>query len=228
MSIVSIVWQTFQSVSMPFVLRQVTPVRLSRLPTSDGTERTVALSATATDDDPRQLITNQTLSACLRQLASLVSLAADIFTHCQDEASVLHQRTIQLRQRLDRLQSNADQLDSRSVPIRKFPFFCSNDFFAFAVAFLFLFIYCVSFGRLVDWSVGRLGSSAQFSPHVSSQVLLTGSGQFSMFTPYLCYGPSGYIHFLDKLDNSLKKVDVRRRSWKSKCSVDNNRHSQEK
>ena len=97
---------------MPFVLRQVTPVRLSRLNTKLEDND---------DDDIRQFISNQTLSACLRQLASLVSLASDIFTHCHDEANVLHQRTIQLRQRLDRLQSNADQrLDSRSVAIRKF------------------------------------------------------------------------------------------------------------
>ena len=95
---------------MPFVLRQVTPVRLSRL--------NQKLEDDNDDDDIRQFISNQTLSACLRQLASLVSLASDIFTHCHDEANVLHQRTIQLRQRLDRLQSNADQrLDSRSVAI---------------------------------------------------------------------------------------------------------------
>lgn len=99
---------------MPFILRQVTPVRLSRLP-NDGSSTTNSLEV-----DPRQSISNQTLSACLRQLASLVALASDIFTHCQDEASVLHQRTVQLRQRLDRLQSNADQLDSRSAPIRKY------------------------------------------------------------------------------------------------------------
>lgn len=101
---------------MPFVLRQVTPVRLSRL----GASQT-ASSVGDDDDDVRQLISNQTLSACLRQLASLVSLASDIFAHCHDEASLLQERTAQLSQRLDRLQSNADQrLDSRSVAIRKF------------------------------------------------------------------------------------------------------------
>ncbi len=104
---------------MPFVLRQVTPVRLSRL----GVNNSSQTAAGDKDDDVRQLISNQTLSACLRQLASLVSLASDIFTHCHDEASLLQQRTAQLRHRLDRLQSNADQrLDSRSVAIRKFLF----------------------------------------------------------------------------------------------------------
>lgn len=104
---------------MPFVLRQVTPVRLSRLgePSKNGGVDNCSQMA---DDDVRQLISNQTLSACLRQLASLVSLASDIFDHCHDEANVLQQRTVQLRQRLDRLQSDADQrLDSRSVAIRK-------------------------------------------------------------------------------------------------------------
>lgn len=98
---------------MPFVLRQVTPVRVSRLP--DG----LAATTSNDDGDPRLSISNATLSACLRQLASLVSLAGDIFTRCQDEASTLHERSVQLAQRLDRLQINVDRLDSRSVIIRK-------------------------------------------------------------------------------------------------------------
>ncbi|KAK4026487.1 hypothetical protein OUZ56_015483 [Daphnia magna] len=106
---------------MPFVLRQVTPVRLSRLPTADHQQdRTKVMRVADDDDDARQCISNHTLSACLRQLASLVSLASDIFTQCHDQANDLHRRTVQLRQRLDRLQTNADQrLDSRAVPIRK-------------------------------------------------------------------------------------------------------------
>ena len=111
---------------MPFVLRQVTPVRLSRL----GASQTASSSVGDDDDDVRQLISNQTLSACLRQLASLVSLASDIFAHCHDEASLLQQRTTQLSQRLDRLQSNADQrLDSRSVAIRKFSLDTTPNFY---------------------------------------------------------------------------------------------------
>ena len=95
---------------MPFVLRQVTPVRLSRL---DAGHKDLI------DQDPRQYITNQTLTACLRQLASLVSLAADIFNSCQDEASAIHERTVNLRERLNRLTASVDKLDPRIVPIRK-------------------------------------------------------------------------------------------------------------
>ena len=98
---------------MPFVLRQVTPVRLSRRPSSTTADDN-------NDDDARQLVTNWTLTACLRQLASLVSLAGDIFDQCQAQAQALNERTLQLRQRLDKVQSAVDALDSRTVEIRKF------------------------------------------------------------------------------------------------------------
>jgi ABC-type transporter Mla subunit MlaD len=100
---------------MPFVLRQVTPVRLSRRPSST----TTAADDNNGDDDARQLVTNWTLTACLRQLASLVSLAGDIFDQCQAQAQALNERTLQLRQRLDKVQSAVDALDSRTVKIRK-------------------------------------------------------------------------------------------------------------
>lgn len=103
---------------MPFVLRQVTPVRLSRLAQPNAAQKELI------DQDPRQYITNQTLTACLRQLASLVSLAADVFGACEHEAALVHERTVRLRERLDRLSVNVDKLDSRTAPIRKcrFPF----------------------------------------------------------------------------------------------------------
>jgi len=105
---------------MPFVLRQVTPVRLSRRPSSSAS--TGVCCDDGGDDDARQVVTNRTLSACLRQLASLVSLAGDIFGQCQAEAQALNERTQQLRKRLDTVQSAVDALDSRTVEIRKFFF----------------------------------------------------------------------------------------------------------
>ena len=92
---------------MPFVLRQVAPVYLSRTTSS------------ATDDDPRTSISNATLSACLRQLASLVSLAGDIFSQCHGEAERIHQRTVALQGRLDKLTRAVESADSRTDPIRK-------------------------------------------------------------------------------------------------------------
>ena len=121
---------------MPFVLRQVTPVRLSRRPSSSAS---TGVCCDDGDDDARQVVTNRTLSACLRQLASLVSLAGDIFGQCQAEAQALNERTQQLRKRLDTVQSAVDALDSRTVEIRKF-----------LLNFLFLFSFI---GFSSCWSV---------------------------------------------------------------------------
>ncbi len=123
---------------MPFVLRQVTPVRLSRRPSSSAS--TGVCCDDGGDDDARQVVTNRTLSACLRQLASLVSLAGDIFGQCQAEAQALNERTQQLRKRLDTVQSAVDALDSRTVEIRKF-------FFSFLISFIG-FSSCCSFELL--------------------------------------------------------------------------------
>ncbi len=96
---------------MPFVLRQVTPVLLSKTGENGG----IVL------DDPRPSISNATLAACLRQLASLVGLAADIFRNCEEESDCLLKRSAALKTRLDRIQELVSKADSRTVAIRKWP-----------------------------------------------------------------------------------------------------------
>lgn len=107
---------------MPFVLRQVSPVHLSRRSSSTNND-----PGDEDFGDPRTSISNATLSACLRQLASLVSLAGDIFGQCHLEADEIRKRTESLRSRLDKLTEIVSSEDSRTVPIRKslifFPFF---------------------------------------------------------------------------------------------------------
>ena len=99
---------------MPFVLRQVTPVRLCRLPDENRID-----SSWIDHHDIRHSIQNRTLSSCLRQLASLVRLAGDIFDQCHREAADLDRRTADLGRRLDTLLL-AKNLDSRTAIIREF------------------------------------------------------------------------------------------------------------
>ena len=97
---------------MPFVLRQITPVAVSR---SRGTTAATADGC----DDPRPAISNRTLSACLRQLASLVKTAGDMFGEFEGEAQRIHERTRSLQGRLARLQTAVDRCDSRTTAVRK-------------------------------------------------------------------------------------------------------------
>lgn len=97
-------------IKMPFVLRQVQPVALSR---GGATEARVS------ELDPRQLISNVTLAACLRQLASLVVTAHDMFGEYERQAQQIYERSCTLKGRLGRLQTLIDGCDCRSVPVRK-------------------------------------------------------------------------------------------------------------
>lgn len=95
---------------MPFVLRQVQPIALSRGRATD---------ARVSELDPRQLISNVTLAACLRQLASLVVTAHDMFGEYERQAQQIYERSRTLKARLGRLQTLVDGYDSRAVPVRK-------------------------------------------------------------------------------------------------------------
>ena len=99
---------------MPFVLRQVKPVALSR--SRGGGAST---EARVSELDPRQLISNETLAACLRQLASLVVTAHDMFGEYERQAQQIYERSRTLKGRLGRLQTLVDAYDCRAVPVRK-------------------------------------------------------------------------------------------------------------
>ena len=57
--------------------------------------------------------------ACLRQLASLVRIAADLFADFEAEAVAVDRRTRRLSERLLRLQLVVDAVDSASITVRK-------------------------------------------------------------------------------------------------------------
>ena len=195
---------------MPFVLRQVTPVRLSRLiPTAtaaaadddDDDGNNQVNGRVKDDDDARQLVTNRTLSNCLRQLASVVSLANEIFSQCQCEADALNERTACLLRRLNQLQvqSAVESLDYRTVAIRKLQlhFFL----FSFRLWLLNPSISCVCTRRF-PFGVGRKGQNRfhDSSPFLRSYgLVLTASEQLEGKVTDSCH----FVHWTFTLFFSL-------------------------
>ena len=94
---------------MPFVLRQIEPVALSR-----------GVAGRCDDLDAREAISNATLAACLRQLSSLVKFAAEMFAEFESQACDIERRSRRLRSRLDALQTSVDLYDSRTLPVREY------------------------------------------------------------------------------------------------------------
>lgn len=134
---------------MPFVQRVVTPIYLSRTkkhqksggssttsPTStviaatDGAFRPEAGGSTAGEsnaivakplnDYEFESVTNLTLSNALRQLASLVLIANDIFTELNAELHNVGERARGIKGRIDRLSVTVEQFDPKLVAVRKY------------------------------------------------------------------------------------------------------------
>lgn len=98
---------------MPFVARSVEPRWLSR-------------RANREDDGDRlggqelQAVTNRTLSNALRQLASLVLLAEDVFGELTSQLHTVSERSSAARIKIERLTLLVDQYDPKKVPVRKY------------------------------------------------------------------------------------------------------------
>lgn len=124
---------------MPFSQRVVTPIYISRakrapiaapLPTAANhnvndldnicpTETPLATSVAVTDHE-FDAVTNLTLSNALRQLASLVLIANDIFTELNKELHHIGDRTLVLKERIDTLDERVVQFDPKLVTVRKY------------------------------------------------------------------------------------------------------------
>ncbi|XP_058059249.1 serine-rich adhesin for platelets [Anopheles bellator] len=101
---------------MPFVQRVVTPKYVAR------SSPTVAQLATPSPaipvaDNEFEALTNITLSNALRQLASLVFISNQIFTELHQELSSVNERSLGIKQRIDRLSQKVDQSDPKQVPV---------------------------------------------------------------------------------------------------------------
>lgn len=91
---------------MPLVLRKVEPKYLSRQ----------VLTVT---DHELETVSNNTLTNVLRQLASLVSLASEIFDGLAESLQTVHQRSCSLRAAIDRVDSKLAAYNPKTVTVRK-------------------------------------------------------------------------------------------------------------
>uniref|UniRef100_T1HBN7 Uncharacterized protein n=1 Tax=Rhodnius prolixus TaxID=13249 RepID=T1HBN7_RHOPR len=98
---------------MPFVQRVITPIHLSRitLHENDGRPRI--------KDDELEAVTNYTFCNALRQLASVMRIANEIFLELNEELEKVTERSKSLRERIDTVEVKINGFDPKSVTVRK-------------------------------------------------------------------------------------------------------------
>lgn len=106
---------------MPFIQRIVEPIYLSRTPLWDNDGKPIV------NDDELTAVTNSTLANALRQLASLVLVANDIFTDLNGHLQKITNRSEKLKVKISIVEDKVNQYDPKKVPVRKYfhNFFCS-------------------------------------------------------------------------------------------------------
>lgn len=102
------------SVEMPFVQRVVEPKFLSRTSLRDETGKP------RVTDEELQAVTNCTLSNALRQLASLVLLAEDIFSELTSQLEGISERSKCARTKIQNINELVEKYDPKKVPVRKY------------------------------------------------------------------------------------------------------------
>lgn len=98
---------------MPFVLRKVEPRHLCRghVPAgSQGWPVGAELEAVA----------NGALTTSLKQLASILATAEDIFADLTAELTNVADRSSRLRQRIDKVEERLAAVDPKKVPVREY------------------------------------------------------------------------------------------------------------
>ncbi|KAK7867639.1 hypothetical protein R5R35_014830 [Gryllus longicercus] len=99
---------------MPFVQRVVEPVFLSRRnAASEEEENNKSLT-----DYELETVANTTLSNALRQLASLVLIANDIFDSLTKELEDVRDRSSKLRKRIEAVEGKVSEYDPKTVTVR--------------------------------------------------------------------------------------------------------------
>lgn len=130
---------------MPFVQRVVNPVYIARKPpqsssaqskdVTDGHEGpsrngrppglvdNVPSGHTPVNDNELEAVTNRTLSNALRQLASLVLIANDIFMDLNKELRTITDRSATIKVRITALVEKVDSRDAKLVTVRKYKYY---------------------------------------------------------------------------------------------------------
>lgn len=101
---------------MPLIYRTVQPKKVS-----NG-----KLELKGKRDSEFIAVNNETLVNVLRQLASVVTHAGDIFSDVANLTEQVGKRVRSVKLRLDELEAKADLFDPRLVPVRKLHFFLNH------------------------------------------------------------------------------------------------------
>lgn len=105
---------------MPFIQRTVQPQYLSQKSLFDENGRSLV------SDFELEAVTNNTLSNVLRQLASLVLVANDIFEDLAKQLQDVHERSTKLKASIHLLEDKLTGCDPKTVTVRKCNFFLSS------------------------------------------------------------------------------------------------------
>lgn len=114
MGVKCLIYQNKKINKMPFVQRIIEPKFLSRtsLHNEDG-EPIIS-------DYELEAVTNNTLSNALRQLASLVLVANDIFSELTKELKKVTTRASTLKTKIEAVEKKVEEYDPKQVAVRKY------------------------------------------------------------------------------------------------------------
>lgn len=98
---------------MPFVLRTVQPVYVSRAKLTGPDGKPLV------QDYELEAVFNGTLCCAIRQLSSLLEAADDLFAGLTKEMTSITERATTLQQRVRRVQERVDAHDPKLVTVRK-------------------------------------------------------------------------------------------------------------
>lgn len=101
---------------MPFVQRSIEPKYLSRTHLFDEEGNPKVL------DEELQAVTNNTLCNALRQLASLVLAADDIFQELGGQLQNINTRSEAIKVKINVLEERVDKYDPKEVTVREYLF----------------------------------------------------------------------------------------------------------
>lgn len=106
--------QVIENSKMPFIQRIVEPKFLSRTSLQNENGDPVVT------DCELEAVTNNTLSNALRQLASLVLVANDIFTELTKELQKVSDRSASLKVKIGLVEDKLSGYDPKTVTVRKY------------------------------------------------------------------------------------------------------------
>ncbi|KAG5316053.1 WASF2 protein, partial [Pseudoatta argentina] len=113
---------------MPFVMRKVEPRHVCRGHVPAGPHPGWPVGAEL------EAVANGTLTTSLKQLASLLTVAEDIFANLTAELAQVAERSGHLRHKLDKVEERLCTVDPKKIPVREY----SESLIFFFFFFIFL------------------------------------------------------------------------------------------